>query len=70
VPLSHVSSLYDFESPYCAFCWRDAAEHGWLHVLSQRLVCTQCLTDPDDEDGAAGRRAAERVAAIQDPLIW
>ena len=70
VPASAVVTPLDLADTYCAFSFRDA-EHGWLHFATQRLVCTGCLRDPDADRGEVGRRAAERVAALEDEVaIW
>ena len=68
-PASAVVSQLDLDNTYCAFCWRDAAS-GWLHVASQRLVCTGCLRDPDADDGAAGRRASARLSELENVMVW
>ena len=67
VPATSVVSALDVD-PYCAFCFSE--DPAWLHVTSQRLFCTQCLPDPDADDGAAGRQASVRLRKLDDAMIW
>jgi hypothetical protein len=62
--------VIDLEDTYCLFCSRDA-RRGWIHIASQHLVCTECMRDPDADEGAVGMRTSERVMAVESrPAIW
>ena len=71
VPASAVVTPLDLADTYCAFCL--PRRRAWLAALRRRsdCVCTGCLRDPDADRGEVGRRAAERVAALEDEVaIW
>jgi hypothetical protein len=63
VPLAAVASRVDDLDPCCTFCFR-FDERAWLHVSTQRLVCSRCMGDPWADDGNAGTRTAERLIAL------
>jgi hypothetical protein len=39
---------------------------GWLHFLSQRYVCDECLPDPWKDNGKAGKEAAKRIEQLNE----
>jgi hypothetical protein len=72
VPLAAVASRLDDLDPSCVFCFSIGDERSWLHLSSNRVVCSRCLKDPyaghDDDaeshEGDEGRQAAERLIAL------
>jgi hypothetical protein len=62
--------VVEYDDTFCCLCDRDAMR-GWVHISSQLLVCTECMSDPEANDGAVGVRTSERVKAMADaPIIW
>jgi hypothetical protein len=58
VPVSAVASTLDVD-PVCAFCFGMVGWSGWLHVATSRVVCGECMGDPNAKDGKVGERMAE-----------
>jgi hypothetical protein len=65
VPASSVPRGFEVEDQQCAFSSLVGAR-GWLHFLSQRYVCDECLTDPWKDRGKAGKDVAERIEQLNE----
>lgn len=46
----------------CASCGRSMFGPGWVHVATSQLVCSDCLPNPEAEEGTAGRSVGQRIA--------
>jgi hypothetical protein len=64
VPIPSVRSVAEIEDWSCALC-QHSDELAWVHPATMRLVCRICLVDPWADAGEAGRRAAERLTALE-----
>jgi hypothetical protein len=76
VALGAVADLPEDVDPWCVWCFsscEDGMVPGYLHMLTNRVVCARCMGDPWGNQGRVGQEMGRRVMELardQDVEVW